>query len=75
MREQQNNDRREISGDAKKISELLNKKYILDYYQRGYRWQTNQVIDLIDDLTNKFSDNYQPGDSRSQVENYTHYFL
>ncbi len=75
MREQQNNDRREISGDAKKISELLNKKYTLDYYQRGYRWQTNQVIDLIDDLTNKFSDNYQPGDSRSQVENYTHYFL
>ena len=75
MREQQNNDRREISGDAKKISELLNKKYTLDYYQRGYRWQTNQVIDLIDDLTNKFSDNYQPGDVRSQVENYTHYFL
>ncbi len=75
MKEQQNNENREISGEAKKISELLHRKYTLDYYQRGYRWQTNQVTDLIDDLTNKFSDNYQSGDARSQVENYTHYFL
>lgn len=68
-------DGRDISSDAKTIHELLGKKYTLDYYQREYRWQTNQVTDLIDDLTNKFFNNYQVGDQRDQVENYDHYFL
>lgn len=75
MREGNNDQGREISSDAKTISELLSKKYTLEYYQREYSWQTNQVTDLIDDLTNKFLDNYQEGDPREQVENYNHYFL
>ena len=75
MQERYNDEGREISSDAKTIHELLSKKYTLDYYQREYRWQTNQVIDLINDLTNKFFSNYQVGDQRDQVENYDHYFL
>ena len=75
MQERYNDEGREISSDAKTISELLGRKYTLDYYQREYRWQTNQVTDLIDDLTNKFYNNYQTGDQRNQVENYDHYFL
>ena len=75
MQERYNDEGREISSDAKTISELLGRKYTLDYYQREYRWQTKQVTDLIDDLTNKFHNNYQTGDQRNQVENYDHYFL
>ncbi len=75
MQERYNDEGREISSDAKTVNELLSKKYTLDYYQREYRWQTNQVTDLIDDLTNKFHNNYQTGDQRNQVENYDHYFL
>lgn len=75
MQEHHGDDGREISSDAKTVHELLSKKYTLDYYQREYRWQTNQVTDLIDDLTNKFHNNYQAGDQRNQVENYDHYFL
>ena len=48
--QERDDDRREIRSDAKTISELLGRKYTLDYYQREYRWQTNQVTDLIDDL-------------------------
>lgn len=67
---------KEIDGDAKTVRQLLaNARYSLDYYQREYRWETNQVTDLIDDLTNKFFNNYQVGDQRDQVENYNHYFL
>ena len=75
MQERYNDEGKEIRSDAKTIGELLGRKYTLDYYQREYRWQTNQVTDLINDLTNKFYNNYQAGDQRSQVENYNHYFL
>lgn len=75
MQERYDDEGREIRSEAKTINELLSKKYTLDYYQREYRWQTNQVTDLINDLTNKFFSNYQTGDQRDQVENYDHYFL
>ena len=67
---------KEIDGQAKTIQELLaNKKYSLDYYQREYSWQTKHVIELIDDLESKFLDSYEEEHDRSQVGNYSHYFL
>lgn len=36
---------REILGTAKNIRSLLGgAKYGVDYYQREYRWQTNDVV-------------------------------
>ncbi len=67
---------KEVDGKAKTIQELLaNKKYTLDYYQREYSWQTKHVIELIDDLVSKFYSSYEDGHDRSQVSNYSHYFL
>ena len=37
---------------------LSNKKYIVDYYQREYRWGKKQIEQLIDDLTIAFDDSY-----------------
>ena len=75
MQERYNDKQGEIGSGAKTIDKLLGEKYTLDYYQREYRWQKNQVTDLIDDLTSKFFNNYQEGDQREKVENYDHYFL
>jgi len=67
---------KEILGKAKTIRELLGgAKYSIDYYQREYRWQTKQIIELIDDLTSKFLESYDPNDERAAVKNYGHYFL
>ena len=67
---------KEIDGDAKTVRQLLaHARYTLDYYQREYSWKTEQVTDLIDDLTNKFLDNYTKGDRTTQVRSYDHYFL
>jgi len=67
---------KEIRGDAKNIRALLGaSKYAVDYYQREYRWQTKQVAELIDDLTDKFRESYQANHERTAVENYGHYFL
>jgi acetyl esterase/lipase len=67
---------KKILGEAKTIRQLLaNSKYSIDYYQREYKWGTEQVTELVGDLTNKFLDDYEAGDPRSAVESYGHYFL
>lgn len=45
----------------KAIPELLNKKYYIPEYQRGYRWEDKQVLNLLDDLDTFFS-----GDTNGQ---------
>ncbi len=67
---------RNISGKARTVRELLKGvKYTIDYYQREYKWGAKQVRELIDDLTVKFLEEYQPNHSRKRVAEYPHYFL
>ena len=67
---------REIRGDAKSLRALLGgTKFAIDYYQREYRWETKQVAELIEDLTEKFRDSHDPSNERSAVQQYGHYFL
>ena len=66
----------EIQGKAKTIRELLKGvKYSIDYYQREYKCRDKQIRELIEDLTGKFLDDYQEGQSRTKVAQYGHYFL
>ena len=65
-----------IEGRAKTVRELLDgAKYTIDFYQREYAWQERQVQELIDDLSGKFLDFYDPDHPRHKVEEYGHYFL
>jgi uncharacterized protein with ParB-like and HNH nuclease domain len=65
-----------IDGRARTVREMLDKaKYAIDFYQREYTRQERQVRELIDDLTGKFLDHYEPGHVRHEVERYGHYFL
>ena len=67
---------REILGKAKTVRELLKGvKYSIDYYQREYKWHEKQIRELVDDLSNKFLEEYDPKHRRSQVADYPHYFL
>jgi len=67
---------KEIRADAKNLRALLGgAKFAIDYYQREYRWETKQVAELIEDLAEKFADSHEPGNDRSAVEQYGHYFL
>ncbi len=66
----------EILASAKSVFALLSgKKYQIDYYQREYKWEQKQVVEMVDDLVSAFFQSYQPGDSLPQVENYGNYFL
>lgn len=67
---------KKIHGDAKSIRSMLSGvKFSIDYYQREYRWEKKQVIELINDLCEKFLDSYNPNHDRKEVKNYGHYFL
>ncbi len=64
--------------DARDISlfELLNtKKYIVDYFQREYKWQKKHIEQLIFDLQDAFLFNYRDEHSREDVQNYDTYFM
>jgi uncharacterized protein with ParB-like and HNH nuclease domain len=67
---------KEIRGTAKNIRALLGgAKFAIDYYQREYRWEQKQIVELIEDLSEKFLDNHDGGNDRNAVEHYGHYFL
>lgn len=67
---------KKIDGDARTIRELLKgAKYSIDYYQREYKWQTKQAIELLDDLADAFLDDHDASNAREAVADYGHYFL
>ena len=67
---------KEIKGKEKSIRLLLqNARFYIDFYQREYKWQTKHLQELIEDLTGKFLESYQPDDERSEIEKYENYFL
>ena len=67
---------KKIDGIAKSVSDVLKgNKYAIDYYQREYKWEAKQLQELINDLTAKFEEAWDPDHARDQVEKYPYYFL
>lgn len=69
-------ERRDIDGKGRTIGELFsNRRYAVDTYQREYKWQGEQIVELLNDLCGKFLNSYEPGQEREVVAKYGHYFL
>jgi uncharacterized protein with ParB-like and HNH nuclease domain len=69
-------ERHDIDGKGRTLGELFfQRRYAIDTYQREYKWQTKQLVELIDDLSGKFLEYYEPGHDRDAVAKYGHYFL
>ncbi len=69
-------DIRAIDGKAKTVRELLKGiKYSIDYFQREYKWQEKQICELLEDLSGKFLEEYDPAHERRRVAEYPHYLL
>lgn len=66
----------EIQAFARSVSMLLNsRKYQIDYYQREYRWEQKQVVEMVDDLVSAFFQDFRPEHALPRVERYGNYFL
>jgi uncharacterized protein with ParB-like and HNH nuclease domain len=69
-------ERHDIDGKGRTLGELFfNRRYAIDTYQREYKWQTKQLVELIDDLCGKVLEYHEPGHDRDAVAKYGHYFL
>lgn len=67
---------RSIDAVAKSVGEVLEKKkYSIDYYQREYKWESKQLAELVNDLTVKFFELYEPHHARGDVGKYPGYYL
>jgi hypothetical protein len=69
-------ERHDIDGKGRTLGELFfQRRYAIDTYQREYKWQTKQLVELIDDLSGKFLEYYEPGHDRDAVAKYGHYLI
>lgn len=69
-------ERRDIDGIARTVWEMFNnRRYKLDTFQREYKWQSKQVTELLEDLSSRFLEEYEPDHERAEVARYGHYFL
>ena len=49
--------------------------YQIDYYQREYRWTNTNIIDLVNDLTTRFEQEYSENSTLGDVPEMSEYFL
>ena len=54
---------------------LSNKKYSVDFFQREYSWEKENMVQLVYDLTNGFYENYHTGDTPESIDNYNSYYM
>lgn len=65
-----------ITPHYRSIQQLLqSQSYSIDEYQREYKWEKENVDELVTDLHEKFLSCYQPGHEPAKVASYEGYFL
>ena len=58
------------------VKELLqSQSFSIDEYQREYKWEEKNIVELVSDLLEKFQSCYSEKDLTSDVSNYENYFL
>lgn len=50
-------------------------RYLVDVFQRDFRWQHKQIDALISDLSSSFFNSYTAGDKLGKVRNYDCYYM
>ena len=68
-------DNNQIDGKGKTLREVFGQHYVLDYFQRDYKWERKHIAQLIDDLEYCFMESYKPGHDENDVAEYKPYFL
>jgi uncharacterized protein with ParB-like and HNH nuclease domain len=65
-----------ITPHYRTVQQLLqSQSFSIDEYQREYKWERENIEELLGDLRDKFLSCYQEGDKTQQVSGYEDYFL
>jgi uncharacterized protein with ParB-like and HNH nuclease domain len=65
-----------ITPHYRTIKQLLQSQiFDIDEYQREYKWEKENIDELLSDLQGQFFSSYRPGDDTQKVSTYGEYFL
>jgi uncharacterized protein with ParB-like and HNH nuclease domain len=65
-----------ITPHYRSVQQLLqSQSFSIDEYQREYKWEKENINELLSDLQDKFLSCYQAGDDTTEVGSYEEYFL
>ncbi|MDD9869503.1 MAG: DUF262 domain-containing protein [Gammaproteobacteria bacterium] len=64
-----------IDAEALTVERVLSRKYVIDYFQREYRWEHKHMDQLIGDLESAFFSNYSEDHDLEDVDKYNGYYL
>lgn len=65
-----------IQANARKLFEMLQNKYVVDYFQREYKWEYKHIEQLLIDLEASFLANFENGNQVGDViARYNSYYL
>lgn len=65
-----------ITPHYRNVQQLLqSQSFSIDEYQREYKWEKENIDELLSDLQGKFFNYYKQGDETSAISNYGEYFL
>ena len=65
-----------ITPHYRTVQQLLQSQtYAIDEYQREYKWDKENIDELLADLQGKFQSSYKPGDDTQKINAYEEYFL
>jgi len=64
-----------IQANARSLFEILQNKYIVDYFQREYKWEFKHIEQLLIDLEASFLSNFEIGQTTQDVSSYNTYYL
>jgi uncharacterized protein with ParB-like and HNH nuclease domain len=65
-----------ITPHYRNVQQLLqSQSFSIDEYQREYKWEKENIDELLSDLQAKFFSHYKPGDETPAVSGYGEYFI
>ena len=57
------------------VAQVFEDRYVIDYFQREYKWEKKHIEQLLYDLDFAFHESYQDGDTIDDIPNYKPYFM
>ena len=64
-----------IDGQGMRVAQVFEDRYVIDYFQREYKWEKKHIEQLLYDLDFAFHESYQDGDTIDDIPNYKPYFM
>jgi len=64
-----------VNPQTQSLKLCFQRHYSLPPFQREYKWESRHIAEMLNDIQGAFLQNYEPNHGRTEVSNYSPYFL